>query len=289
MSALTCSSYISPVLSPTLGEAKQQVEKAARSPLGRGFARWGLLSRGALYVLVGVIAMDVSVGGGRRVRDRGGALATLTDTWRGRILVAALAFGLLGYAGWRFFEAIAGRTLERGERQSWWKRIGYSARGFWYLGLFGVAASALLSADESRGSRKEDRYTARLLDFPLGRWLVAAIGVAIIGAGVFNAWRALGARFRKNLKLRKMSELEDRAFTAVGVVGHLARGLVFGLIGFFLIRAAYQYDPKEAIGLDGALATVLQADYGDTLLGFVAAGLLAYGLYSFVEARYREV
>ena len=73
----------------------------------RGLARWGLVSRGALYVLVGVIAMDVSVGGGRRVRDRGGALATLTDTWRGKILVVALAFGLLGYAAWRFFEAQA--------------------------------------------------------------------------------------------------------------------------------------------------------------------------------------
>ena len=272
-----------------MGEAKQQVEEAARGPWGRGLARWGLVSRGALYVLVGVIAMDVSVGGGERVRDRGGALATLTDTWHGKALVVALAVGLLGYAGWRFFEAIVGRTLESGERQSWWKRVGYAARGFWYLGLFAVAASALAGADESSGSRKEDRYTERVLDVPLGRWLVAAIGLAILGAGVFNLWRGLGARFRKNLKLRKLSELEDRAFTAIGVGGHLARGLVFGLMGFFLVRAAYQHDPEEAIGLDGALAKVLTADYGDTLLGFVAAGLLAYGLYSFVEARYREI
>jgi hypothetical protein len=148
---------------------------------------------------------------------------------------------------------------------------------------------ALVSAYESGGSRQEDRFTARVLDFPLGRWLIAAIGLAIVGAGVFNLWRGLTARFRKRLKLRKMGELEDRVFTTVGVVGHLARGLVFGLIGFFLVRAAYQYDAKEAIGLDGALSKVLQQDYGDTLLGFVATGLLAYGLYSFVEARYREV
>jgi hypothetical protein len=280
---------MSPVLSPSVGEAKQQAEKAARSWWGQGLARWGLVSRGALYVLVGAIAVHVSVGGGERVRDRGGALATLTDTWLGRVLVGALAFGLLGYAGWRFVEAFLGRTLEREEHESWWKRLGYAARGFWYLGLFGIAASALVSADESGGSRQEDRFTARVLDFPLGRWLIAAIGLAIVGAGVFNLWRGLTARFRKRLKLRKMGELEDRVFTAVGVVGHLARGLVFGLIGFFLVRAAYQYDAKEAIGLDGALSKVLQQDYGDTLLGFVATGLLAYGLYSFVEARYREV
>jgi Domain of Unknown Function (DUF1206) len=272
-----------------VGEAKQQAEKAAGSWWGQGLARWGLVSRGALYVLVGAMAVHVSVGGAERVRDRGGALAVLTDTWFGKVLVAAVAVGLLGYAGWRFVEAFLGHTLEEEEPQSWWKRLGFAARGFWYLGLFGVAASALAGADESSGSRREDEYTARVLDFPLGRWLVAALGLAILGAGVFNLWRGLTTRFRKRLKLRKMSEVEDRVFTAVGVVGHLARGVVFGLMGFFLVRAAYQYDAKEAIGLDGALAKVLQQDYGDTLLGFVAAGLLAYGLYSFVEARYREI
>ena len=86
-----------------------------------------------------------------------------------------------------------------------------------------------------------------------------------------------------------MSDLEERTFTALGVVGHFARGVVFGLIGFFLVRAAWQYDPKEAVGIDGALAEVLQQDYGDTLLGIVAAGLIAFGLYCWVEARYRDV
>ena len=186
-----------------MGEAKQQTQKAARSWWGKGLARWGLVSRDALYVLVGAMAVHVSIGGAERVRDRGGALAVVTDTWPGKILIALVAVGLLGYA---------------------------------------------------------------------------AVGLAIVGAGVFNLWRGLTARFRKRLKLRKMGEVEDRVFTAVGVIGHLARGLVFGLIGFFLVRAAYQYDAKEAIGLDGALAKVLEQDYGDTLLGFVAAGLLAYGL-----------
>lgn len=128
-----------------------------------------------------------------------------------------------------------------------------------------------------------------MLEWPAGRWLVAAVGLGILGAGVFNLWRGLTGRFRRRLRLRKLSDFEARLFTAFGVVGHLARGLVFGLIGFFLVRAAYQYDPEEAIGLGGALAKVLRQDYGDTLLGSVAAGLLAYGLYCFVEARYREI
>ena len=98
-------------------------------------ARWGLVSKGALYVLVGLIAVDVSVGGGERVRDRSGALSALADTAFGKLLVGALAVGLLGYALWRFGEAVLGRPLEGGEKESWWKRLGYAARGCWYLGL----------------------------------------------------------------------------------------------------------------------------------------------------------
>jgi hypothetical protein len=276
-------------LSPTLPEAKQQAEKAATSPEARGLARWGLLSKGALYLLVGVIAADVAIAGGTRLQDRQGALSASADSWPGKVLVSVLAVGLLGYAIWRLIEAVLGHPLEGREPEGWLKRLGYLARAAWYLGLFGIAIAALAGADETEAG-KEDRFTARVLEFPLGRWIVGAIGLGILGAGVFNVWRGVTGRFRDRLKTRKMSELEDTGFTFLGVVGHIARGVaVFGLIGFFLVRAAWQYDPEEAIGLDGALGKVLRADYGDTLLAIVAAGLIAYGVYCFAEARYREV
>jgi hypothetical protein len=271
-----------------LGEAKQQAERAAQRPEARGLARWGLVSKGALYVLVGVIAVDVAIAGGERVQDRGGALSAMADTSTGKILVGALAFGLLGYALWRLAQAVLGRPLEGGEQEGWLKRLGYLGRALWYALLFWIAVSALAGADES-GS-EEDRFTARVLELPFGRWIVAAIGLGILGAGVFNVWRGVTGRFRDRLKTRKMSELEDTVFTMVGSIGHIARGIaVFGLIGFFLVRAAWQYDPEEAVGLDGALAKVLQADYGPVLLAVAAGGLIAYGLYCFVEARYRQV
>lgn len=277
------------VLSRPVGEVKQEVKDVARGPFGQGLARWGLVSKGSLYLLVGLIAADVSVGGGERLRDRGGALATLTDTWQGKLLVGALAVGLAGYAGWRFAEAVLGRPLEGGKKEGWLKRFGYLARAFWYLGLLGVAISALYGADESGGSRQEDRFTARIMELPLGRLIVAAIGLGILGAGVFNVWRGVTRKFCDNLKLRKMSGFEEWLFTALGVVGHLARGIVFGLIGFFLVRAAWQYDPKETVGIDGALAQVVRQDYGDTLLAIVSGGLIAFGIYCYAEARYREV
>ena len=269
--------------------AKQEAKQVARGPIGEGLARWGLVSKGSLYVLVGVIAADVSIGGGERLRDRGGALATLADSWWGKVLIALVAVGLAGYAAWRLAEAVLGRPLEGGKKEGWLKRGGYLARAVWYLGLLAVALSALYGANESSGSRNEDRVTARVLEWPLGRWLVAAVGLGVLAAAAFNVWRGLTRRFRKNLKLRKMTEVEDRGFSALGVAGHFARGVVFGLIGLFLVRAAWDYNPEEAVGLDGALSQIVRQDYGDTLLGIVAAGLIAFGIYCFAEARYREV
>jgi Domain of Unknown Function (DUF1206) len=277
------------LLSPTLGEAKQQVEKAAQRPETRGLARWGLLSKGALYVMVGLIAADVAIGGGKRVQDRPGALSATADSWPGKLLIAAVAVGLLGYAIWRLVESVLGRPLEGGESLGWPKRGGYLALSLWYLGLFGIAISALVGADQSSGSGREDRFTARVLEVPLGRWIVAGVGLGLLGAGGFNLWRGVTLRFRERMKTRKMSEVEERVFNFVGVVGHVARGIVFGLIGFFLVRAAWQYDPEEAIGLDGALAKVLRADYGSALLALVSGGLIAYGVYCFAAARYRAV
>ena len=274
---------------PAVADVTQEAKDVARGPYGKAMARWGLVSKGALYVLVGVIAADVAIAGGQRLRDRGAAVATVTDTWYGKALVFLLAIGLAGYAAWRFAQGVLGRPLEGGKKEGWPKRIGYFARSAWYLFLLWVVIAALAGADEESGSREEDRATARVMDWPLGRWIVAGVGLGILGVGVFNYWRGITQSFKKKLKLRKMSELEEKVFTVIGMVGHIARGTVLGLIGFFLVRAAWQYDPNEAVGLDGALSQILQEDYGDTMLGIVSAGLIAYGLYCFVEARYREV
>ena len=272
-----------------MGRGKRKAREAAESRWARGVARWGLLSKGMIYVLVGAIAVHVSVGGRERIADRGGALAAVADHWAGLPLIAAVAVGLAGFAAWRLAEAFLGTSLEGDEKKGVVKRASYVARAVWYGALSGLAFAVLFGADEEGSSRHEDRASGWLLELPLGRWLVAVVGIGIVAAGAFNIWRGATAGFRKNLKTRKMSHVEDRGFSAIGIVGHIARGLVFGVIGAFLVRAAYQYDPKETVGLDGALSEIVRADYGDTLLGLVASGLLAYGLYCFVEARYREV
>lgn len=242
-----------------------------------------------MYALVGVLALRVALLGRGQTPDRESALKVVVDERFGRFLLGAIAVGLAGYALWQLARAVLGGNLEGGEDESIFKRIGYAARAIFYGALFVSATMIVFGADEGGNKREEDRATAYVLDLPAGPLIVGAIGAGFLAAGVFNLYRGSTGKFREKLKLVKLSDAEDSAYTAIGVVGFVARGIVFGLIGLFLVRAAYQYDPEEAVGIDGALAEIAHASYGPLLLGLTAAGLFAFGLYSFVEARYREV
>jgi hypothetical protein len=270
---------------------EEKVERAARDPWTQRLGRAGLVAKGITFGIVAALAFNVALAGGE-LEDRPGALQAVAQSTVGRALLGALAVGLGGYALWRFAQAFLGEKLESHESEGWLKRIGLVGRGLLYAWLFAMCLSLVLNADEpisGGGDREEDRATSIVLEQPLGRWLVAAVGLGIIGVGLFNLYRALSGRFRKDLKEEQMNRDERRSYTVLGVIGHLARSLVFTLAGWFLVKAAWEYDPKEAIGLDGALRKLADAEYGALLLGGTAAGLLAYGLFCLVQARYRTV
>jgi hypothetical protein len=254
-------------------------------------ARFGLLAKGFSYILVAVIALKVAVEGDGQTESREGALKTLADEPFGWMLLALVALGFASYAIWQLVRAIFDRDDEGDDPIGIGKRLGQAAKAVLYGALAFITASFLFGSESSSsgGGQAEEKATAVVLDWPGGRWIVGAAGLAIIGAGVFNAYRALSGSFREKLREEQMSGAERPWYTAFGVFGHLARAVVFGMIGFFVLRAAYQYDPDEAIGLDGALQKLAGETYGPFLLGAVALGLGAYGLFCLVEARYRDV
>lgn len=277
-----------------MGAGVAKAKRAATGDTAQLLARAGLVAKGITFGLVGVLAFGVAFGIGQKVEDRPGALQSLAETTLGRFLLGALAAGLGAYALWRFAQAALGEKLESGEDVNFFKRIGLVARGLLYAWFFVMCISIFFNADEpvtggGSGSRNEDRATAMLLEQPLGRWLVAAVGLGIIGGGMFNLYRGLTQKFRKDLKEGQMEKEERQSYAVIGVIGHLARALIFTLAGWFLVKAAWEYDPEEAIGLDGALRKLAEADYGDILLASTAVGLFAYGLFCVVQARYRTV
>ena len=283
---MTCVSIEEP-----LHGAKQASREAADSSWVEGLARFGLIAKGLSYGLVGVLAAALALAGAGEAESREGAFEQLAqESVYGKPLLIALAMGFIAYAVWRLVQAIFDRDREGSGAAALAKRAGYAGRAVIYVAL-AVAAFQLLDGTSGGGGPgvEERSATARVLDYPAGRWLVGLVGLAFIGAAFFNAYRAFTQKFEDNWKEGEMSSVEREWLPRLSSLGLLARFVVFGLIGSFLVKAAWQHDPKEAIGLDGALRKVIQASYGTTLLTIVAGGLLCYALFCLAEARYRRV
>jgi hypothetical protein len=269
----------------------------AKADSGRGWyaflARTGLVAKGVSFGLVGALAIKLAVGSGGEATSRNGALQQLAQHSFGKIALVLLAIGFAAYALWRFVQALAERDDEGGEKgkaKKWGKRAGYVGRGLIYAGLTFSAVKILVgSGGQQSQNQKAHKTTAAVLDWPAGRWIVGIVGLCIVGAAVWNLYRGITRKFEDKWRTGEMGETARKWGGRAGVVGHLARAVVFGLIGIFVVKAAVDYKPKDAIGLDGALQKLAHASYGPYLLGLTAAGLVCYGLYCLVDARYRDV
>lgn len=263
--------------------------RAADSTWLERLARAGLAARGVVYVVVGLLALQVARGDRQERADRQGALQAVVRQPLGRVLVLGLAIGFAGYALWQFVEAAVGAKDEDDARKALAKRVAHAARGLLYTGFAWTAAKLFIRANGESSSNPQADWTARVLHWPGGPVLVAAIGVGVIGGGLFEGWRGLRRKFRTRLKSLQMSPAERRWILRFGAAGMVARMVVSVLIGVFLIAAAVQHQPGKSVGIDGALKALADRSFGPPLLAVVAAGLIAYGLYSFAEAKYRRV
>ncbi len=272
-----------------LGSGSADVGQASGSRAFEWLARGGFVARGAVYGIIGILALKLAVGVGGKATDQKGALETLTQQPFGKVLLILVAVGLAGYALWRFVRAALGRGVEA-TNDSGFDRMAALASGVAYAGLCAIAISILVgSAQAGSGSSTNRKAAGGVLGWPAGQWLVGLAGAIMIGVALYQGYRGVTEDFLKDSKTEEMSVPVRQWVTRIGVVGHLARMIVFGLVGVFLIKAAVQYNPSAAIGLDGALRKLAAQTYGSVLLGLVAAGLIAFALYSLSDARYRRI
>jgi Domain of Unknown Function (DUF1206) len=267
--------------------AKAEAKQAAQSPWVDRAARLGHVAKALSYAIVGLLAIQIPLGLGGETTDRQGALRTVAQEPFGEVLLLALGVGLAAYALWRLAQGLLDREGEGTGPKALAKRASYLARAAIYGFLAFVALAVVVGVGSGSGNEKEE--AAKVLDLPLGRWIVGGVGLGFLVAGLYNGYRSLTGKFRKHLREHELDETVRGWVIVVGVVGHAARAVVFGLIGVFLVKAAWEYDPSEAIGLDGALRKLAQQSYGELWLGLAAGGLLAYALFCLVQARYRRV
>jgi hypothetical protein len=262
-------------------------EEVAQSPAFEWLARAGFVARGLIYGIIGILAIKLAFGAGGTTTNQQGALRTIAHQPFGKVLLILVAIGLGGYALWRFTRALLGHGPE--DSDSTFERVSALGSGIVYAGLCVVAVKILLDSGSTSGSGNTQKTTAGVFGWPAGTWLVGIAGVVLIGIGLYQGYRGLSNDFLKDSKTEEMSARVRKWIEWVGTFGHLARMVVFGLVGVFLIKAAIDYNPSKAVGLDGALAKIVNASYGPFLLGLVAAGLIAFGVYSLSDARYRRI
>lgn len=272
-------------------DAEATARRTAENPWSVRLARCGFATRGVIYLLIGVLAGKAALGSGGKTTDNAGAIATLYQQPFGRFLVGAVAIGLFAYALWLFVAAVLDPEGKGTDARGVVARVAFAVVGCSYVTL-GVIALRLVLHREGGGQNSEGAtqdWTARLLKQPFGVALVVLVGLIVLGAAGFFFYQAVTARFRDELNMSDAVMAERRYVVPVGRVGFAALGGVNTVIGLFLIIAALRRKPGEAKGLGGALAELTQRPYGAFLLGVVAIGLIAYGVYSLVEARHRQL
>lgn len=272
-------------------QARQQARNAANSPWMSFLARSGYAAKGLVYLIIGGLAAASAIGAGGATTDRNGAMHAIYAQPFGAFLLVLVAIGWLGYALWSEVQAVLDTEHAGREAKGIAQRVGYAAVGLSYAGL-ALGALRLVAGTGNGGGNSNAQaqdWTARLLGLPLGVVLVVLVGLVILAIACVLFYQAYSAKFAQRLDLSGASARVRDGALWLGRLGYAALGGIFALIGLFLIIAAIQHNPGEARGLSGALSTLVQQPYGQVLLVLVALGLIAYGAYSFVEARYRRI
>lgn len=266
--------------------AETAADKA--SPWVDAIARVGYVAKGSVYAAIGILSAQVALGTGGRTTGSGGAFESINSQPLGVVMLLLLALGLVGYALWKLVQGIMDPDGKGRDLQGIVRRGAYGGSALIHLGLAFSALEELFGVEGQ--STTLDQWTAWVMSYqpPLGRILVALVGLAVISVGLYQFYAGLTARFIHDMETYHMGEAAHWAMLT-GRVGTVARAIVILVAGAFVALAAWQSDPEQTRGLGGSLETLVRQPYGPYLLGAIAVGLVLYGFFMLVVARYREV
>ena len=248
-------------------------------------ARLGFAAIGTVYVLMGLLSLLAAIGLRHGARaDKQETMQRLQDLPGGRLLLGLIAFGLLGYVLWRLTQAFLDTESKGSGATGLGTRLWYVVSGLFYGSLALYAGRLALLGRASKGGDTSQTLTAQVLGWPGGEWLVMLVGAVVIGVGLYQGYRAYSGRFQKDVNASRIPAGQQQLVYRAGQVGFTARGVVLGLIGYFFVQAGQQ-SRAGAVGSTGEAFDLL-ATMGPVALGVVAAGLVAFGGFMLVQARY---
>jgi hypothetical protein len=260
-------------------------QRASNSAAVAVLGRFGLAVRGFTYCVIAWLAIQVALGHRTQEADQRGALVTVAHQSFGRVLLWVIGFGFASYSLWRLTEVAAGTA---GEGKKAGPRIQSLVRGIVYAGLAVSTFSFIAGTSRRSQASQQVGVTAKLMRHSYGRWLVGLAGLIVIAVGIAMVIEALQKKFEKQLKMQDLQGNVRTVVLRLGMIGTAARGVVFAVAGVFVLVAAVEFDPGKSKGLDGALRSLANASAGSWLLGLLAVGLFAFGLYGLAASRFAK-
>ncbi len=281
--------------SQSVGEKIEVTVKAAeetvRKPFVKKIARLGFYTKGFLFIVVGILAVMVATGqSGGELTDAAGALTRVAKLDFGKILLIVFIAGAVSHGFWNILRGMADVDDAGKNWRGIIKRAIAVGIGIFYVWLAFSAFNILVTENVETGNGEVQRTIAQIfLALPLGAALLFIIGLSTIGVGIHECYRGFSRKYQENFRLFTLGKGQLRLINFLGIMSFTARALIFCLVGYFFISAAINYNPNEAIGIDGALAILADTYYGKTILFITAAGLVCHGVLSLYEARFRRI
>ncbi|MGV3539863.1 MAG: DUF1206 domain-containing protein [Rufibacter sp.] len=252
------------------------------------YAKAGYVAKGFVYILVGILTAMAALGIGGKIASNSDAFLEIKKMPGGGFILGILAAGLIGYSLWRFIQALLDTEAKGNKAKGIGKRLAYAFSGLIYASLAYLAFMiGTHSKTNNNSTSKEQDLLSELLQKPFGKWLAIIIGIATIGNGLYQLKKAYSKSFLKDVHGLPRDKFDFLAKS--GQAGFAARGLVFTIIGGLFVKAAWHQNPSEAEGTKGAFTFLGTSPFGSWLLTVVALGLVGYGLFMFVRAKYSDI
>lgn len=255
--------------------------------------QWGWIAKSVVYTLMGLATAQIAfqTPSSDESASPEGSIKALSDIPFGRVFLAILTVGLLLYTVWR---AISVAVISGNDLKLWGDRVGYTFSCIFYLVLAYSAGKAALTGIEPEESTTVEDLSTSVMEMTGGRTIVGIAGVATIVVGIyFGVHKGIQRSFADELdgvdESPSRNQPKRRALLISGIVGWIGRGIVTALVGFFVVRAAIEFDSNEARGFDRALREASGSFVGSSLVFATAIGLIAYGIFCLFSHRFRSL
>jgi hypothetical protein len=235
---------------------------------------------------MGLLSVLAAFGLSRDKGDKAEAFKLIYEQPFGKFLLIAIALGLLGYVMLRMFQAYKDTENKGKDLKGVLTRIGFALSGLLYLGLGAYALKLAFSGPGGNDGDSRQFVVSKVLSYPGGEYVVGIAGLIVIGMGLHQMYKGIAGKFMKKIQLIR-SNMKD-FFKKAGMVGYISRGIVLTIIGYFLLHAALLSNAKEAQGT-GEAFQFIENEFGSLLMAVVALGLVGYGIFTLVKAKYQKM